>query len=223
MYGLASRRESSDPSRPGSGSRTPGMAMVLSGSRVTEEVMGYEIESLSSTYDLAQMGIVANGRQTMELNENRSGIGWKFANQGKQSSRPSPIIHDINGCWLNRSQPPLPGSRRIIHNIPRFSVWKPQFRQAAIPPCPHLSPASSSHRSHDGRTIERPQCITSWCSGASSSGNHWVHCSKSQSFQARQPTFAPPSCTRFNNSADIHPLPVHIAISEVLAQHSIPV
>ena len=57
------------------------MAMVLSGARVTEE-LGYEIESSSSDDDLTNMGSTVKGRQTMELTESRSGIGWKFANQG---------------------------------------------------------------------------------------------------------------------------------------------
>jgi hypothetical protein len=67
------------------------MAMVLSGARVTEE-LGYEIESLSSDDDLANMGSTGKGRQTLELTESKSGIGWKFANQGEpaQSCRTIP-------------------------------------------------------------------------------------------------------------------------------------
>jgi hypothetical protein len=60
------------------------MTMVLSGARVTEE-LGYEIESLSSDDDLANMGSAGKGRQTMELTESKSGIVWKFANQGKDA------------------------------------------------------------------------------------------------------------------------------------------
>lgn len=56
------------------------MAMVLSGTRATEE-LGYEIESLSSDDDLANTGAGKRGR-TVELTEVRSGITWKFANQG---------------------------------------------------------------------------------------------------------------------------------------------
>ena len=59
------------------------MAMVLSGARVTEE-LGYEIDSLSLDDDLNNMGSTAKARSPMELTESRSGIGWKFANQGKQ-------------------------------------------------------------------------------------------------------------------------------------------
>jgi hypothetical protein len=60
------------------------MAMVLSGTRVTEE-LGYEIESLSSDDDLASMDATGKRGQTMKLTEVRSGIAWKFANQGTQT------------------------------------------------------------------------------------------------------------------------------------------
>lgn len=83
MYGLATRRKGNDSSRPGSGSRTPDTAMVLSGARVTEE-LGYEIDSLSSDDDLTTIGSTGKRASTMELTESRSGIGWKFANQGNQ-------------------------------------------------------------------------------------------------------------------------------------------
>jgi hypothetical protein len=91
MYGLATRRKNTD-SRPASstssGSSTPKAgytnAMVLSSSRnVDEEVTGYFVESVSEDEDLSQ--IPNKGRQTMELTESRSGIGWKFANQGKST------------------------------------------------------------------------------------------------------------------------------------------
>jgi hypothetical protein len=58
------------------------MAMVLSGARLTEE-LGYEIDSLSSDDDLTNMRNVGKERATMEVTESRSGIGWKFANQGQ--------------------------------------------------------------------------------------------------------------------------------------------
>jgi hypothetical protein len=93
MYGLATRRMGANSSRPGSGSRTPDMAMVLSGARVTEE-LGYEIDSLSSDDDLANMGSGSKGGQTMELTESKSGIGWKFANQGKQFPSPRRTARD---------------------------------------------------------------------------------------------------------------------------------
>ena len=81
MYGLATRRKDNVLSRPGSGSRTPDMAMVLSGARIMEE-MGYEIDSLSSDDDLTNMASAGKRKPMMELTESRSGIGWKFANQG---------------------------------------------------------------------------------------------------------------------------------------------
>lgn len=84
MYGLATRRKEKDSSRPGPGSRTQDMSMVLSGARVTEE-LGYEIDSLSSDDDLTNIGSTGKRPSTMELTESRSGIGWKFANQGQPS------------------------------------------------------------------------------------------------------------------------------------------
>jgi len=92
MYGLATRRKSAD-SRPPSGAQTPEYtsAMVLSGAGTLaseEDIAGYLVESLStsSDEDVPQTS-TGKGRQTsrMELTESRSGIGWKFANQGKQT------------------------------------------------------------------------------------------------------------------------------------------
>ncbi|PMD47641.1 hypothetical protein L207DRAFT_576408 [Hyaloscypha variabilis F] len=89
MYGLATRRKSAD-SRPPSGAQTPEYtsAMVLSGAGTLaseEDIAGYLVESLStsSDEDVPQTS-TGKGRQTsrMELTESRSGIGWKFANQG---------------------------------------------------------------------------------------------------------------------------------------------
>jgi hypothetical protein len=91
MYGLATRRRSAD-SRPASGARTPEYtsAMVLSGSKTLvgeEDIAGYFVESLStsSDEDTPQTSTVNERRASgMELTESRSGIGWKFANQGKK-------------------------------------------------------------------------------------------------------------------------------------------
>jgi len=92
MYGLATRRKSAD-SRLTSGSRTPEAgytsAMVLSGSRamVSEEDMtGYFAESVatSSDEDISPSPTPKGRRsQRMDLTESKSGIVWKFANQGK--------------------------------------------------------------------------------------------------------------------------------------------
>jgi hypothetical protein len=89
MYGLATRHKSAD-SRPASGARTPeyASAIVLSGAAALnneEDIAGYFVESLStsSDEDMPQTSI-GKERQTsrLELTESRSGIGWKFANQG---------------------------------------------------------------------------------------------------------------------------------------------
>ena len=84
MYGLSTRPKGIDYRGPGSGNRTPDMAMVLSGTRVTGELT-YEIESSSSEEDPANIRSMGKGRQTMELTESSSGIGWKFASQGRQT------------------------------------------------------------------------------------------------------------------------------------------
>lgn len=89
MYGSATRRKAAD-SRPASGSRTPeyASAMVLSSAGLLnseEDIAGYFVENLStsSEEDVPQTE-TGKGRQPsgMELTESRSGIGWKFANQG---------------------------------------------------------------------------------------------------------------------------------------------
>lgn len=94
MYGLATRRKSAD-SRPTSGTRTReyASAMVLSGGGTLtseEDIAGYFVESLStsSDEDIPQTS-TGKGRRTsgMELTESRSGIVWKFANQGNHPSQ----------------------------------------------------------------------------------------------------------------------------------------
>ncbi|KAG0649211.1 hypothetical protein D0Z07_4532, partial [Hyphodiscus hymeniophilus] len=81
MYGLATVRRGHGSRGPWSGSRTPDMAMVLSGARPTEE-LGYEIDSLSSDDELTKLDDAGMRRPMVELTESTSGIGWKFANQG---------------------------------------------------------------------------------------------------------------------------------------------
>jgi len=94
MYRLATRRKSAD-SKPTSGTRTPeyASAMVLSGGGTLngeEDIAGYFVESLSisSDEDIPQTS-TGKGRRTsgMELTESRSGIVWKFANQGNHPSQ----------------------------------------------------------------------------------------------------------------------------------------
>lgn len=97
LYALAPRRKRADE-RPGTGSstssgvRTPdGMggyrgAMVLSGMGEEEMVDYYTVESLGTSDDEVEKAKDGKERQRqerrMELTENVSGIGWKFANQG---------------------------------------------------------------------------------------------------------------------------------------------
>ena len=85
MYGLATKRKGTQ-----SGSRTPEMgytnAMVLSGSRDVvsrdgSELEAYSVESMSSEEDLTQ-STNRRRQQTMDLSESKSGISWKYANQG---------------------------------------------------------------------------------------------------------------------------------------------
>ena len=94
MYGLATRRKSA-VSRPASGARTPeyASAMVLSSAgalNTEDDIAGYFVESISnSSDDDVPQTSTSKGRQPsgMELTESRSGIGWKFANQGRQPSQ----------------------------------------------------------------------------------------------------------------------------------------
>jgi hypothetical protein len=93
MYGVATRRKSGD-SRYSSGSRTPEAdyknAMVLSARSGAvmgkEEMAGYMIESLSVSSDEDLPGTNKRRGQGMELTESKSGIRWKFANQGARFS-----------------------------------------------------------------------------------------------------------------------------------------
>lgn len=86
IYRLKPRPKSADASRISSGSRTPegglGNAMVWSGTRADEEL--YMSESgieMSDEEDIRQTDR-RKRRQAMMLEERKSGIGWKFANQG---------------------------------------------------------------------------------------------------------------------------------------------
>lgn len=97
MYGLANRRQALPAeSRPSSGesssgTRTPEAAytnaLVLSDTRTVvadEEVTGYFVESASSDDDSTPDVSRRERKNTStELAESKSGIGWKFANQGK--------------------------------------------------------------------------------------------------------------------------------------------
>lgn len=86
MYGLTPRPKSADSSGGSSGSRTPeagyGNAMIWSRPRSDEEL--YFTESsveMSEGEDIAQTD-KKRRRQTVVLEESKSGIGWKFASQG---------------------------------------------------------------------------------------------------------------------------------------------
>lgn len=95
MYGLANRRKSvPEQSRPSSGrsstgSRTPDgtytNALVLSDARTrvaNDEVAGYLVESASSDEESTTDLRTKRRDAGMEIAESKSGIGWKFANQG---------------------------------------------------------------------------------------------------------------------------------------------
>jgi hypothetical protein len=93
IYGLNSKRKSAD-SRPSTGSsassgtRTPDVgytsAMVLSDRQAVadEDMAGYYVESVATSDDEISQTKTIKERQRVELTENVSGIGWKFANQG---------------------------------------------------------------------------------------------------------------------------------------------
>lgn len=92
IYGLTSKRKYAD-SRPSTGSsassgiRTPDVgytsAMVLSDRQAADEDMaGYYVESVATSDDEGSQTKTIKERQRVELTENASGIGWKFANQG---------------------------------------------------------------------------------------------------------------------------------------------
>lgn len=102
MYGLAKRRKSKPTdSRPSSGtssagSRTPEggytNALVLSDARAImadEEMSAYFVESASSDEESTSGFQRSKGKSIgMEVAESKSGIGWKFANQGEHLRSP---------------------------------------------------------------------------------------------------------------------------------------
>lgn len=76
MYGIASKRGSR--SSPGSGRNTPSdndRALVLSGSEMVDYFSDIEDERERNR-------VAIGGARALELEEKRSGIGWKFAGQG---------------------------------------------------------------------------------------------------------------------------------------------
>jgi len=110
MYGLTTRRK--DSVSPGSGTRTPvadfGNAIVLRGTQADEEL--YFAEGLSSDEDLAQPQTnegVDNKDISVVLEEEKSGIGWKFANQGMPAYAQCPYQKPQANRPTNRTQPSL--------------------------------------------------------------------------------------------------------------------
>lgn len=98
--------------------------MVWSGARGEEEL--YFAESgieMSDEEDTPQLG----GRkrpQSVALEEKKSGIGWKFANQGIVTS------HALYTRLMNleiRIQPSLTFCRGILHHFPRRKVRQCEF------------------------------------------------------------------------------------------------
>ncbi|KAH7385024.1 hypothetical protein BKA64DRAFT_628799 [Cadophora sp. MPI-SDFR-AT-0126] len=96
MYGMSRKRKpavlrpssGSSTSSASSGMRTPERgftsAMVLSDTRTMmadDGVVDYFVESVSSDEETMRPRKSSRG-QALELTENKSGIGWKFANQG---------------------------------------------------------------------------------------------------------------------------------------------
>ena len=92
-----STRWKSPSGAPSSGSQTPEMGctstMVLRDlpdgvSSDGEEMEGYFVEQASSVEDLSIENTPSQtprSRQTIDASESKSGIGWKFANQGTSS------------------------------------------------------------------------------------------------------------------------------------------
>lgn len=101
MYGLTTRPRIADPSYSSSGSRTPDAtfagAMLWSGPGVEKNLYFPEGAMEESEEAIAQMDKMRR-RQTMILDENRSGIGWKFASQGILYLHLSLILCRANGC-----------------------------------------------------------------------------------------------------------------------------
>lgn len=112
MYGSMHRPKSAGSSCPSSGSWTPetgyGHTMVWSGAKSEEEL--YFAESgieMSEEEDILHMDR-RKRPQSVALKESKSGIGWKFANQGMTTSCP-PYTRLINfGNQASTSSPSPP-------------------------------------------------------------------------------------------------------------------
>ncbi len=115
MYGGTRKQRPLDPrpssksstSSASSGIRTPEAgytsALVLSDTRTLtaeDDLVGY-FDGISSDEEASSSK--AQQRQGMELTETQSGIGWKFANQGKLNY---PYVGNVNILTMYRSQPP---------------------------------------------------------------------------------------------------------------------
>lgn len=85
-----------------------GNAIVLRGTQADEEL--YFAEGLSSDEDLAQPQTnegVDNKDISVVLEEEKSGIGWKFANQGMPAYAQCPYQKPQANRPTNRTQPSL--------------------------------------------------------------------------------------------------------------------
>lgn len=125
MYGLKPRPKSADSSCPSSGSTTPrtilGSSMVWSGARAEGELYFAGGIEASEDEDATQVD-KRNFQQHEVLDETRSGIGWKFANQGTYyllcySYAPLTVCK-------HRHEPPLSRCRRIYLNITGSKIGK---------------------------------------------------------------------------------------------------
>lgn len=86
MYGITTRPKSADPSCSSSGSTTPGAAfgsaMVWSGARAEGDLFFTEESMETSEEEDATQVDRKKPRPNVVLDENKSGVGWKFAKQG---------------------------------------------------------------------------------------------------------------------------------------------
>lgn len=128
MYGSLNRPKSTGSPSLSSGSRTPETehvnAMVWSGAKGEEEL--YFAESgieMSEEEDIPRTGR-RKRTQSVVLGETRSGIGWKFANQGMSTSC-SPYTPLIT--WDIRPQPSLPRRRGILYHFPGRKIRQCKF------------------------------------------------------------------------------------------------
>lgn len=167
MYGSRPRPKSADTSQQSSGSRTPdagfGNAMVWSGEKAVEEFYLTEGSADMSEEDDMARTDRRTRRQAVFLEEHKSGIGWKFANQGITTSLRLSCARLMS--VVDRLQSALSRCRGKLHDLSGSKIRERGLYETIIPPRRHLPPPRPARRPHNRRAVECPKLTPSWRGG----------------------------------------------------------